>query len=51
MQLVFSVVDHYRVTGVVSPLIAGDNFRRLRDEVRNLAFPFVTPLCSDHNNR
>jgi hypothetical protein len=35
------------VSGVVTPLIAGDDRKVPRQEIDDLAFPFVTPLRTE----
>jgi hypothetical protein len=51
MQLVFLVIDQYGVSCVVSTLIPGYHFGVLRQKIGDFAFPFVSPLGTDYNNR
>ncbi|MNG13949.1 hypothetical protein D3C84_976640 [compost metagenome] len=50
-QLEFLPVNQNRVTGIVTPLIPGDHICALCQKIRDLAFAFVSPLCSHDDYR
>ena len=50
VQLQHRVVDHDRVAGVDTALVAHDDVGGAAQEIRDLAFPLVTPLSTDDDD-
>ena len=45
-----AVTQHHGVTGIMPPLVAGDDVDLFRQQINDLAFSLVTPLGADDNN-
>lgn len=50
MQNVFLPLKRNCMTGVMPTLVTGNDIEAFGDEVDDLAFSLVSPLCADNNN-
>ncbi len=50
VQLEHAIINHDRVTGIHTALIAHDDVGRATEQIGDLSLPLVTPLCTDDDD-